>query len=194
MIPSTIIQALFLILAMSLAGIAHLIWLRSPAADRLGWPVDGGLQFRGKRIFGDNKRLCGFCVLPFAAVFAFMGFAMVAQVLPEPVGAALWGLSVAEYGALGFVSGLAFLLAELPNSFFKRQMDIAPGDTTTRPRLKWVTLVADRFDSVIGCLIALSLLVTVPPVTWFWVLVLGAAIHALFSVAMHALGLKRRAL
>jgi CDP-2,3-bis-(O-geranylgeranyl)-sn-glycerol synthase len=54
--------------------------------------------------------------------------------------------------------------------------------------------VIDRCDSVLGVLIVASLLVPVQALTWVWVLVLGPLLHALFSVLLHRLGVKARAL
>ena len=50
-----IIKAAFLLLAMTAAGAVHVIWLRSTLSRRFGWPIDGGLMLRGRRLFGDNK-------------------------------------------------------------------------------------------------------------------------------------------
>jgi CDP-2,3-bis-(O-geranylgeranyl)-sn-glycerol synthase len=52
----------------------------------------------------------------------------------------------------------------------------------------------DRFDSVLGVLIVLSLLVPVPASTWVWVLLIGPGVHAIFSILLHRLGVKARAL
>jgi CDP-2,3-bis-(O-geranylgeranyl)-sn-glycerol synthase len=47
---------------------------------------------------------------------------------------------------------------------------------------------------VLGVLAVASLLVPVPAATWLWVLLLGPCLHALFSVILHRLGVKARAL
>jgi CDP-2,3-bis-(O-geranylgeranyl)-sn-glycerol synthase len=86
------------------------------------------------------------------------------------------------------------MLAELPNSFVKRQLGVPPGQAPSQPWLRPVILVVDRLDSVLGVLLALSLLVPVPIATWFWVLGLGSAIHGAFSIVMWRVGIKVRAL
>jgi hypothetical protein len=179
---------------MSLSGAAHVVWLRSDLARAMSWPVDGGLKFRGKRLFGDNKRVCGFLVLPPASALSFAMLSVVTNQLPAAWSAALWKLDVWQYALLGLICGFAFMLAELPNSFLKRQLDIPPGGTSRSPVLRTTTLVLDRVDSVLGALIALSLCVSVALTTWLWVLVLGAVLHAAFSAALYGLGLKARAL
>ena len=86
------------------------------------------------------------------------------------------------------------MLAELPNSFVKRQLDIDPGEPGAGPLLYVVFFVVDRCDSVLGVLVVASVLVPVRPQTWLWVLVLGPCLHAAFSVLLHRLGVKARAL
>ena len=187
-------RAAFLLIAMSLAGAAHVLWLRTALSRRFGWPVDAGLTLRGRRLFGDNKRVCGFMVLPPMAALTFMLLGGGRDALPAFFAAGLWPLSAAQYAGLGLACGFAFMLAELPNSFLKRQLGVAPGQAPVQPWLRPLVLVIDRLDSVLGVLLALSLLVPVPAATWFWVLAFGPAVHAAFSIAMHALGIKARAL
>ena len=194
MSQEAITKALFLLIAMSTAGTVHVYWLRTPFSQRFAWPVDGGLRFRGQRLFGDNKRVCGFMVLPPAAGVTFMILGGVLNLLPEVVVQGLWPLSPWQYAGLGLLCGLAFMLAELPNSFFKRQLGIAPGQSPERSLLRPLTLIVDRYDSVLGVLLVASVLVPVPAATWFWVLVLGPLIHAVFSLVMHTLGIKARPL
>jgi len=179
---------------MTVSGAAHVAWLSSQTAQRMAWPVDGGLMFRQRRLFGDNKRVSGFFVLPIAASLSFWVFAALWARLPGEVPAMIWPLSTGGYALLGFACGLAFLVAELPNSFLKRQIGIAPGEVSSSPGVRFFTMALDRFDSVLGCLLVVSLIVPVSLATWLWVLVLGVATHALFSVAMYRLGLKGRAM
>ena len=187
-------QAVFLVLAMAFSGAAHVSWLSSGTAQRLSYPADGGHTFRNRRIFGDNKRLSGFLVLPPATSLSFLTLSLLWPQLPGATPDTLWNLSSAQYAMMGFACGLAFLVAELPNSFLKRQLGIESGDTPPAGALKVLTIVIDRLDSVIGCLIAVSLIVQISLATWVWVIALGISQHAFFSFLMFKLGLKRRAL
>ncbi len=192
--PDPFAAALFLVLAMSAAGCVHVAWLRSAASRRLAQPVDGGLTVRGRRLFGANKMLRGFVAMPLAgaAVFALLG--ALRETLPAWLAAGMWPLAPAQYAGLGFACGLAFMAAELPNSFVKRQLGIAPGQPPARAGLRAVCFVVDRCDSVLGVLVVASLLVPVQAATWLWVLALGPCLHAAFSVLLHRLGVKARAL
>lgn len=191
---NALVIALFLIVAMSVAGAVHVLWLRSSWSRRFAWPVDGGLTVRGHRLFGDNKRVCGFMVLPPMAALSFLLIGVMREYFPPFVADGLWPLSATQYAGLGLVCGFAFMLAELPNSFLKRQLGITPGQAPQQAWLRPVVLVVDRIDSILGVLLAVSLLVPVPIATWFWVMAFGPVAHAVFSIVMHSIGIKARAL
>ena len=180
--------AIFLLAAFSLAGVAQTIWFASPASRRFAVPIDGGLQWRGRRLFGDHKTLRGFVVMVPAAAASF---ALLAAIIGNPAAIGLWPIPVPAYAALGAVAGLGFMLGELPNSFVKRRLGVDPGAAGSR---RWGALqfLVDRVDSGVGMLAAISIASATPPLTWFWLLVLGPAIHWAFSILMFHLGVKAR--
>lgn len=184
--------ALFLTVAFILAGLAHSAWLRMPASRRLLIPLDGGLSFRGRRLFGENKTVRGFVVMVPAAAAAFAALhALLAAFAPE-MSANVWPLTTAEYAALGAWAGFGFMLGELPNSFVKRQLDVAPGMAPPSRAGAIATFIVDRIDSILGMLIVVSLATPTPWTTWGYVLVIGPGIHLAFSVLLHRLGVKAR--
>ncbi len=184
--------ALFLTVAFVLAGPGHPALLRMPASRRLLVPLDGGARFRGKRVFGENKTVRGFVVMvpAAAATFALLHFTL-SRVAPSIV-ADLWRLDTTGYAALGAWAGLGFMLGELPNSFVKRQLDVAPGMAPPGRIGTVVTFIVDRVDSIIGMLVAISLVVPTPWMTWVYVLVIGPGIHLAFSVLLYRIGVKAR--
>ncbi len=184
--------ALFLTVAFILAGLAHSAWLRMPASRRLLVPLDGGAHVRGKRLFGENKTVRGFVVMVPAAAAAFAALhAIVSRVSPSIAGE-LWRLDASGYAILGAVAGLGFMLGELPNSFVKRQFDVAPGMAAPGRVGAAVTFIVDRVDSILGMLIAMSLVVPTPWMLWLYVLVIGPGIHLAFSVLLYRIGVKAR--
>ena len=187
-------NALFLIFVMSIAGVAHACWLRSPLSQRFASPIDFGVTFWRHPLFGKNKTWRGLMVMPPACAAVFYVAAITRHHLPAWLSRGMWDLSPANYAQLGLVCGLAFMLAELPNSFFKRQIDVAPGMAPRRPLLAALCFVIDRLDSVVGVLLALTLLVPMSLQTWLWVLVLGPGVHWLFSVWLYRLKVKARPL
>ncbi len=187
-------SAIFLVVAMSLAGVAHLAWLKSSWSKYFGQPLDGGLTYRGRRVFGANKMLRGLLVMPFAAALAFAALGPMRERLPGWLASGIWDLTAGYYALLGFACGLAFMLAELPNSFLKRQLDVPPGEAPRQKWLKPVCFVLDRCDSVLGVMVVVAATLPVPAQTWLWVLILGPASHALFSTLLHGIGEKVRPL
>jgi len=184
-VPNGVHCALFILAAMIPAGLLHTAWLKSSWSGRLSVPVDFGMTFRGRRLFGPNKMLRGFVILPLASGLMFL---LASQI------AAPWPIPHWHYLLLGFSAGLGFMLGELPNSFIKRQLDIEAGQAPLRAPARWLFLVVDRADSTLGMLIVLQVMVPVPAMTWLILLGIGAVVHALFSITMFRLGIKARAL
>jgi hypothetical protein len=181
--------AAFLIAAFVIAGAAQTAWFGSSRSRAFAAPLDGGLTFRGRRVLGDHKTLRGFVVMVPAAACAF---ALLSVAAGDARGRLLWALSPAEYAALGGWAALGFMAGELPNSFVKRQLDIAPGGTASSRPTAMLQFAADRVDSGIGMLAAMSVAVPTPALTWAIVLLAGAPLHWGFSVVMYLLGTKER--
>jgi CDP-2,3-bis-(O-geranylgeranyl)-sn-glycerol synthase len=183
--------ALFLLATFVLAGCAQVTWLASRRSRRFAIPLDGGATFRGRRVFGANKTLRGLVVMVPATAATF---ALVAHVAGRgrPEAAGLRALPIWQYALLGAWVGLGFMLGELPNSFVKRQLDIAPGTRAHGPARAVGQFIGDRMDSGIGMLCALSLAVPTPWQTWAIVLIAGWAIHWSFSLVLFVLRVKPR--
>jgi CDP-archaeol synthase len=180
----------FLIGAFVLAGVAQTAWLASPWSRTFAVPLDGGMTMRGRRLFGENKTLSGFVVMVPAAAIAF-GCLAVAVGGTQPASVGLWPLSPIGYAVAGGVGGLGFMAGELPNSLVKRQLGIAPGCAVRGPGYL-IQFLADRLDSGIGMLAALSLVAPAPWETWLVVLTIGPFLHWAFSALMFHLGAKSR--
>jgi CDP-2,3-bis-(O-geranylgeranyl)-sn-glycerol synthase len=105
----------------------------------------------------------------------------------------VWPLSPAAFGLLGLLAGLGFMLGELPNSFIKRQMGILPGEAAKGLIQKVIFLITDRVDSLLGMLLAISLVVPTPWQIWLYVFVSGPFIHWFFSFVLFLLKVKGRA-
>ena len=183
--------ALFLILAFILAGSAQTWWFKSPRSARFALPLDGGRTFRGRRLFGANKTWKGFVVMVPAAMLAFALLGASAHALPG-MSEGLWPLTALQYAVLGGCAALGFMLGELPNSFMKRQLGIAPGSAPASAWGRWLCFTVDRLDSIVGMLLVVSLVVPLGWQAWLFVLGVGPAIHWLFNVALYALGVKAR--
>ena len=188
--PDPLACALFLIATLTLAGLLHTAWMRSPVSRRFAIPLDGGSTIRGRRLFGDNKTVRGFLAMVPGAGLTFFSLAL--MIGPGRTSDALWALSPLGYAALGIWAGLGFMLGELPNSFVKRQLDIAPGQPPHGRLAALACFVVDRLDSIVGMLAAVSLTVPTSWLTWIYVIIFGPAIHWSFSVLLFRLGVKAR--
>ena len=156
-----------LLLAAAISGIVmRLDWLAF--ARR---PIDAGRSFRGKRLFGDSKTWRGVLV---AVVGCMLGAAAQKYLIGElarPVARVDYAtLHVVPFAV---VMGATAMLGELPNSFVKRQLSIAPGKTT-RGWMAVVFYVWDQVDLLIFSLPALS----------YWARIDGELVVSAFAVTL----------
>jgi CDP-diglyceride synthetase len=144
-------------------------------------------------VFGDNKTVRGFVVMVPATAAAFWALYLVLSAIAPSVMGNLWQASARDYAVLGAWAGLGFMLGELPNSFIKRQLDVAPGQAPRGRTAALVSFMVDRLDSIVGGLLAITLAAPTPWFTWALVILIGPAIHFAFSVLLYRLGVKERA-
>lgn len=187
-----VVCASFLILAFVTAGFVQTFWLRSQFSKRFQRPIDGGRTFRGVRIFGDNKTWRGFIAIVPGVGIAFVLFRILFAAIPHRVLEQLWPLSVLQFGILGCLVGIGFMLGELPNSFVKRRLGVPPGEAPERSNARWICFLFDRFDSILGGMLVLALVVPVPTLTWCYIFLFGPIIHLGFNVLLFQLGVKAR--
>ena len=194
---STLPQLFFLIAILVCAGATNMAFVKAPLLSGLSRPMDGGALFRdGKRLFGDNKTWKGFFgMIAITSIWlAIAGW--LATNFPD-----IRGLSLIPFEELRFpfnvwffgaMWGLAYVLAELPNSFLKRRIDILPGKNATGMK-GFLFLVLDQADSVIACVLVLPLFGSI---TWpdaIMLVVLGSFAHYLANLGLFAVRLKKQA-
>ena len=190
--PEALACALVLLLAFSTAGVAHVLWLRSPRSAPFALALDGGWRWRGRRLFGPNKTLRGFLALVPATAAVFAAFGAARESLPGWLAAGLWPLPTDQLFLLGAWAAFWFMAGELPNSFLKRQWDIAPGGVPAFGLRRWLCLALDRVDSIVAMLLAVALVVPLPALTAVVVLTVGAGVHLFFSSLLYLAQVKRR--
>jgi hypothetical protein len=190
--PPALACAVYVALALTVGGVAHVAWLRSAWSRRFDLPLDGYATWRGRRLFGDNKTWRGLMVMPIGAALGFWLGAQLRDVLPAWLAAGIWVQPSSQLALAGLLCGTAFMLAELPNSFFKRQLGVGPGQEARQPAVRALCLVVDRTDSTLGALLALSLMLPLPALAWFWLPLFGVSVHWAFSYGMYLLKLKPR--
>ncbi len=183
-------QALYLFVPLLVSAALSGIVLRYNLVSALRRPIDGGHVFRGHRIFGESKTWRGVVV----AVVASIGTVLVQRSVQTLVPASLQVVDYERTHAFWFggAMGLGAMLGELPNSFVKRQLGIAPG-RTTRGWLAAVFYVWDQVDLLTGAwpLLLYWLRPTVLLVALSFVVAL--AIHPLVALLGYAMGARKSA-
>ena len=158
---STLTQLLFLVAVLACAGATNMAFVKAPLLRGLSRPMDGGVLFRdGKRLLGDNKTWKGFFgMIALTSIWLAIAGSLAGN-FPD-----IRDLSLIPFEELkvpfnawffGALWGLAYVLAELPNSFLKRRIGIAPGKNAKGMK-GGLFMVLDQADSVITCVMVLPL-------------------------------------
>jgi hypothetical protein len=155
-------------------------------------PIDRGLKFQGKRIFGDNKTYRGVVVVSLGTAIGFALQSLLFHRIASVSSVELFEYSFFKSVALGLAVGVAAMLSELPNSFIKRRFEIAPG-TAAKGWKAVIFYVYDQIDFLLGAWLVLAVVV---PVTIGRVLLSSGLLlvaHQLMSSVGYALGMRRTA-
>jgi CDP-diglyceride synthetase len=180
------VSAIWVFLPVLGGALAHAPVLALDLLRPLKRPLDGGATFRGRRLFGDNKTVRGAIVITLGVTVATLVLSLWDWWWSELPG------DLTEHGALlyGALLGLGVVAGELPNSFLKRQLDIAPG--AQRRSLGGVLLsVYDQADFVPVVWLLLAPLWVMSPGQAAFVFVVVTAVHLVINVIGYAIGARR---
>lgn len=169
-----------------LSGLA----IRYDLVPALRRPIDGGRTWRERRLFGPNKTWRGVVTV---CVGNAIGVGLQTTVLHDVP--ALRAVELFDYGAvngwlLGLLIGFLTALAELPNSFMKRQSGIAAGGPGSGASGAFY-YVLDQVDVLFGLWLAYALVMRVTPervLLSFLILFFG---HQLVTVIGYGLGMRK---
>lgn len=141
---NALLIALYLQVPIVIGGVLHMLAVTRNLLPALRVPIHTGL-------FGVNKTWRGMLLMPLLTAFGALLLWPSERWLGEQAvfSQPLWWV--------GLIAGLAYVLAELPNSWLKRRLGIAPGATPSR----WV-LLGDQLDSGIGVALAYWLVLDQP--------------------------------
>lgn len=123
-----LLQVLYLFAPLLVAAALSGVVLRFDLFPKLRRPIDAGRTFRGRRLLGDSKTWRGVVV---AIVGCITAVALQKHVIAGRIGS----IAVVDYRSVdvllfGAAMGGGAMAGELPNSFVKRRLGIAPGETT----------------------------------------------------------------
>lgn len=193
---SSMPQLMFLIAVLVCAGATNMAFVKSFGSAPLR-PIDGGILLSdGKRLFGNNKTWVGFFgMIAITAIWlAIAGWLATNFPVVDRLSLIRFDelnspFNVWFFGALW---GLAYVLAELPNSYLKRRINILPGRNGEGLKGR-MFLVLDQADSVIGCVIVMPLFCSITRWDAFALVVLGSFVHYLTNLGLYAVRLKNQA-
>jgi hypothetical protein len=182
------LSALWVFVPVLGAAVAHGPVLALDLFPRLKRPLDLGATLRGRRLFGANKTWRG-------ALFMTAGVVAAAALL------SLWpwywhrlpdGIRSAGPWLYGLLLGLGVVLGELPNSFAKRQLDIAPGSQRGGPAGLAISIF-DQADFVPAVWLLLLPIWTLSVGQAALAFVVVAAVHMGVNVVGYAIGARSAA-
>jgi CDP-archaeol synthase len=153
-------------------------------------PIDGRATMRGRRLFGDNKTLRGLIAAGLGTAVAMALQAQVLHYLPPARALEYFDYSTIQPWSFGFLLGLAGMASELPNSFFKRQLDIPPG-RMAKGRWLPVFYIWDQVDVLLGSWIVFAQVIEVTLRQVLVSIVVVFVIHQLVNLAGYALGMRK---
>jgi CDP-2,3-bis-(O-geranylgeranyl)-sn-glycerol synthase len=178
----------WLVLPLLAGAVVHGLCMRHGWLGFLARPIDRDRRWRGRPIFGHSKTFRGpVCVAAgTAAGFALQGallarFDALAALVPADVASVPWWL--------GAAAGAAAELSELPNSFVKRRLGIAPGHTA-KGAASVVFYAWDQLDLLLGWWLVLAAAVPVTATRVAASLVLVGSLHPLTTLAGYLLGMR----
>ncbi len=176
--------ALWFFLPAGLANAAPVLFNKIPVLQNFNAPLDGKRTFRGKRLFGENKRwrgLVGGTLVGGLIGLLQMFLAWQWHWFNELVG--LINYASVFSIVLGALLGAGALIGDAIESFFKRQCNVEPGRS-------WFPF--DQIDYIIGGLLMSALVVRLPWSTYMLILFVWFGAHLLFSFIGYLLSLKDR--
>lgn len=184
-------RLLFLMAPVVVAGILHMVLIKKGVLASWARPIDGGKVWRGARVFGETKTWRGVALMTGLTLLAYLASHLAATQTG-------WGRALAyyDYGAVspvfaGVALGLGYILAELPNSFLKRRLGIGAGRSGGGWK-RWVFGLVDQGDSVLGCLLAMTLYWELPGGVFWRALLLGTLVHLGCNGLLHLARMKGR--
>jgi len=153
-----LLMALYLQVPVVIGGVAHMWCVSNDVLPSFARPV-------WKSAFGSNKTWRGVLLVPLLTALGALCLWPLEQVFQALGWPTVWsGYSLLLAGAM---AGVGYILGELPNSWFKRRLGIAPGQVPEEQRYWFIAL--DQIDSAVGVALILG-----------WWLDLSAAVVLLY--------------
>ena len=147
--------------------------------NKLAIPIDFGKKINGKEIFGKNKTFRGFIfAVVFGVIIAFLQFLLYRFDYFKM-------LSFIDYSnwlVLGILFGFGAIFGDLVKSFFKRRLNISPGQRF----VPW-----DQLDFVVGALVFVSFILEISWGKVVAILLISFLGHIAVNHSAYSLGIRK---
>ena len=181
-----ILELLLVASPVILAAIFHMVVVSYNWGKQFTYPLDHYKTFRGQRIFGQNKTYRGLLVMILASIAITYFYAFLVQVSPSIASVNLLTFEHHSPFFYGCLYGIGYVVGELPNSFFKRQLTISEGKSNG-----FIQRLIDQLDSVV---VILLMLIYTSHFTWthFWIgIVFYGLLHLSINYGLFLLKLRK---
>lgn len=156
------------------AGLANMVPVfAAKLFPNWNFPLDFNLTFRGRRILGPNKTWRGLIV--------GIAVSVITVYLQQEIN--FFDYSALNPLILGLLLGLGALLGDVVKSFFKRQLDIASGDSL---------LFFDQLDYIFGGILLSYWYFPLNLETYLYIIGIYFLFHLITSAVGFLLGLKQK--
>ena len=184
------------LLPIIIAGVMNMVWCKVKVCDFLKKPIDFGKNLPDdKRIFGDNKTFKGFVGMIFLGIIFSLLWGFVSEnntfIYEHNYFYRNYESSPVYNILTGALSGIAYALFELPNSFIKRRLDITPGKNDIKGLKKIFFIFFDQADSVFGCVLVVCIFCPLPIWYYFVYVIVGALTHIVFNMLLYFCHLRK---
>lgn len=177
-----------------LAGISNMVFTKTNIYKKLRKPIDNNKILKdGQRVFGDNKTWIGFVsMVIFYCVFQII-CGIVCNYFCLNTYNELYNIqnnTVLLNCIFGILCGLIYMILELPNSFIKRRLHIASGQTESS--FKGILFfVIDQIDSLIGVMLILSIFSNIGLFGYIRYLIVGGITHIFINLILFSLKVRK---
>lgn len=178
-----ILFAFWFFLPAGLANAAPVLANRLVGYNKWNAPLDFGLSWRDKQLFGANKTWRG---LVAGMILALITIAVQRACYNQSEWVreiSYLNYDVINIWKLGVLFGTGSLLGDAVESFFKRQVGVAPGHA-------WFPF--DQIDYIIGGLIFSLPVIRLSVSSYLWIIIVWFGMHLLVSYLSFLLKLKSR--
>lgn len=176
-----ILATIWLFVGAGFANAAPVFANKIPLLNQWKTPLDFGIKFRGKPLFGKNKTWRGLFFGIFVATATVFFQKLILGSLDTDI--ELNGISFNSLPTLtlGLLLGAGPLIGDAIESLFKRQLDVAPGKS-------WFPF--DQIDYIIGAIIFTWFLVPLTFGQYASLFIIGFGVHLIASYIGYLLKLK----